>query len=143
MGRNNHSGKVHKSGHQQNRHHNGHQNQNQQVQVSGGQYYTSNPSRGRGQPGAKGRGRGGFLERGRGLQIRGRGRANFKPEFLLNHIHQQDRNELVKIFVKGLLESDVANEKDNGLATCRDWLEDRARNGSRKPIEYVYLKSVS
>ncbi|KAL9006502.1 MAG: hypothetical protein Q9188_000739 [Gyalolechia gomerana] len=141
MGRGNHRGRIQKSEHQQNGRHNRHQGQNQQSLGPGNQYNTSNPRGDRGRGGVIGRGRGGFNERGRGLQIRGRGRGNYKPEFLLNHIQQQDRNELVKIFVKGLLESDVANEKDNGLATCRDWLEDRARNGSRRPIEYVYLKS--
>ncbi|KAL8840353.1 MAG: hypothetical protein Q9170_001368 [Blastenia crenularia] len=89
----------------------------------------------------RGRGRGGVNDRGRGFQSRGRGRGNFKPEATVNYIQQQDHNELVKFVVTGLLESDVANEKDNGLATCRDWLEERARYGSKKPIEYVYLKS--
>ncbi|KAL9031792.1 MAG: hypothetical protein Q9196_000219 [Gyalolechia fulgens] len=135
MGRGNYRGRIQKSEHQQNGHHNRHQGLNQQALVSDSQYNTASPRGGRGQGRVQGRGRGGINERGRGLQIRGRGRGYFNPDFLLNHVQQQDRNELVKIIVEGLLESDVADEKDNGLATCRDWLEDRARNGSRRPID--------
>ncbi|KAL8951963.1 MAG: hypothetical protein Q9222_002086 [Ikaeria aurantiellina] len=98
----------------------------------------------RGQDRGQGRGRGqrgDFHARGRGFRIRGNGRGN--PNYAGNdpHTERPDRNELVKIVVSGLLESDVAYEGDNGMAKCREWLELRARNGSRKPIEYVNIKS--
>lgn len=88
-------------------------------------------------------GRGGNNDRGRGLQFRGRGRGNLKHDGNWNESSHYTPNNLVKIVVKGILESGVANEQDSGLATCRNWLEERANYGYRKPIEYVYLKSVS
>ncbi|KAL8781377.1 MAG: hypothetical protein Q9213_006032 [Squamulea squamosa] len=54
---------------------------------------------------------------------------------------QSDPHALVKIVVKGVSETDVASEGDSGLAKCREWLEERARQGSRRPMEYVYLLS--
>lgn len=95
-------------------------------------------------------GRGGYNDRGRGQRGRGRGRGNhndttIRRSDIVAQIDQQHRfqNEQVTIAVKGVLESDVANESDNGLATCREWLEEWARQGLRRPINYVCLKSVS
>ncbi|KAL8706750.1 MAG: hypothetical protein Q9201_000275 [Fulgogasparrea decipioides] len=100
-----------------------------------------NHSRGRG--GYHDRGRGGPNDRGRGVQIygRGRGRGNVNNDKSWNGSSQQDPNGLVKILVRGLLETDLLNERDSGLAACREWLEERANFGTHKPIEYVYLKS--
>ncbi|KAL8714853.1 MAG: hypothetical protein Q9220_001366 [cf. Caloplaca sp. 1 TL-2023] len=90
--------------------------------------------RGRGQ-------RGDFHDRGRGFRGRGRGRGKESYAGNKPYAEQPDPNKLVKIVVRGLLKSDVASERDNGMAKCREWLEARARNGSRKPSEYVNLKS--
>lgn len=51
-------------------------------------------------------------------------------------------NELVTIVVKGVLESAAANEGDNGLTKCREWLEEWANRG-KKPIDHVSLRYVS
>ena len=100
---------------------------------------------GRGGRGTLERGRGGrgANDRARGLRIRGRGRGNFHGDASWNAGSQGDRHTLVKIVVRGVLDTDVANEGDSGLAKCREWLEERARQGSKKPMEYVYLLSVS
>ncbi|KAL8723228.1 MAG: hypothetical protein Q9225_000418 [Loekoesia sp. 1 TL-2023] len=142
MGRGN-RGRIQKGGPQQNGHYIKQQGPNQQLlQVSGNRQRSTNSQEDNsGRGGFNNHGRGGINDRGRGLRIRGRGRGNFNPQVILNHIEREDRDELAKIVVNGLLESDVANERDNGLGTCRDWLEERARYGSKKPIEYVYLKS--
>ncbi|KAL9593974.1 MAG: hypothetical protein Q9219_007279 [cf. Caloplaca sp. 3 TL-2023] len=91
--------------------------------------------------GANEQGRGGINSRGAGLQIRGHGRRNRKAELLLKHIILHDK-DLDKIVVKGVLESTVAHDKDYGLAKCGEWLEERARLGSRKPFEIVCMKSL-
>lgn len=91
----------------------------------------------------RGRAGRGANDRGRGLRIRGRGRGNYHGDANLEGGSQSDRHALVKIVVKGVLETDVANEGDSGLSKCREWLEERARQGSKKPREYVYLQSVS
>lgn len=91
----------------------------------------------------RGRGGRGANDRGRGLRIRGRGRGNSHGDASWNADSQSDRRTLVKIVVRGVLDTDVANEGDSGLAKCREWLEERARQGSKKPMEYVYLLSVS
>ncbi|KAI4229917.1 MAG: hypothetical protein L6R36_000426 [Xanthoria steineri] len=98
---------------------------------------------GRGGRGTLERGRGGrgANDRARGLRIRGRGRGNFHGDASWNAGSQGDRHTLVKIVVRGVLDTDVANEGDSGLAKCREWLEERARQGSKKPMEYVYLLS--
>ncbi|KAL8905789.1 MAG: hypothetical protein Q9171_006541 [Xanthocarpia ochracea] len=90
-----------------------------------------------------GRGGRGASDRGRGLRIRGRGRGrgNVHGDASWNGESQSDRHALIKIVVKGVLDTDVANEGDSGLAKCREWLEERARQGSRRPMEYVYLLS--
>ena len=102
---------------------------------------------GRGGQGVIDRGRGGrgASDRGRGLRIRGRGRGrgNIHGDASWNGESQDDRHALIKIVVKGVLDTDVANEGDSGLAKCREWLEERARQGSRRPIEYICLLSVS
>lgn len=144
MGRGN-RGRIQKPRPQQNGYYIKKQSSNQQLpQVSGDRQRSANSQEGNGgRGGFNNQGRRGINDRGRGLRIRGRGRGSFNPQVILHHIEQKDCDELAKIVVNGLLESDVANERDNGLATCRDWLEERARYGSKKPIEYVYLKSVS
>ncbi|KAL8734199.1 MAG: hypothetical protein Q9166_001685 [cf. Caloplaca sp. 2 TL-2023] len=86
-------------------------------------------------------GRGRINDRGQGLRIRGRGRGAFRGDASLNGQRRSDRPEVVKIVVKGVLESDVTNERDSGLAKCREWLQEKARQGSRRPIEYVHLLS--
>ena len=133
---------------QQNGHHNRTQGSGDgTVQIS--THHQQDPTAYRGGRGGRGgnndHGRGGTNDRGRGYQIRGRGRGRgtFQADAILKHIEHQDRDELVKIVVKGLSESDVATDADMGLAACRDWIEERARFGSKKPAEYVNLKSVS
>ncbi|KAL8818236.1 MAG: hypothetical protein Q9223_003078 [Gallowayella weberi] len=73
--------------------------------------------------------------------IRGRGGGTFTGNYNGNEDGQHHRNELVKIVVKGVLETDLVNDGDSGLAKCREWLEEKARQGSKRPIEYVYLLS--
>ena len=87
--------------------------------------------------------RGGPDDRGRGLQIRGRGRGNFKHNDNSYEGHHHTPHDLVKIAVKGVLESNVNNAHDDGLSAVRKWLETRANFGYNKPINYVYLKNVS
>ncbi|KAL8873105.1 MAG: hypothetical protein Q9174_001377, partial [Haloplaca sp. 1 TL-2023] len=90
----------------------------------------------------RGRGwRGGPDDRGRGLQIRGRGRGNFKHNEDSYADHHHAPHDLVKIAVKGVLESNVNNAHDDGLSAVRKWLETRANFGYNKPIDYVYLKN--
>ncbi|KAL8996438.1 MAG: hypothetical protein Q9169_004032, partial [Polycauliona sp. 2 TL-2023] len=89
----------------------------------------------------RGRGGRGVSDRGRGSRIRGRGRGNPHGDTNWNGHSQADPQALVKIVVKGVGFTDVANEGDSGLSKCREWLEARAREGTRKPIEYVYLSS--
>ncbi|KAI4156868.1 MAG: hypothetical protein L6R39_000958 [Caloplaca ligustica] len=89
-------------------------------------------------------GRGAFSDRGRGKPGRGHGRPKFNVDMVQAQIDQQHyhhQNELATIVVKGVLDSDVANENDSGFATCRNWLEDWGRQGLKRPAEYVYLKS--
>ncbi|KAL8984230.1 MAG: hypothetical protein Q9177_004756 [Variospora cf. flavescens] len=100
----------------------------------------------RGAAGDRG-GREGYNDRAGGQRGRSRGRGNYSDtNYRIDaaaQIDQQHRfqNEQVTIAVKGVLESDVANESDNGLATCREWLEEWARQGLRRPINYICLKS--
>lgn len=98
-----------------------------------------------------GGGRGGFDQRGRGPRNRGSGRGILRGDATATQIDQQhpyhqrngQRSDLVKIVVKGVLQSDAANESDNGLAACREWLEKWANRGITRPMDYVSLKSVS
>ncbi|KAL8892002.1 MAG: hypothetical protein Q9215_001004 [Flavoplaca cf. flavocitrina] len=89
----------------------------------------------------RGRAGRGANDRGRGLRIRGRGRGNYHGDASFEGGSHNDRHALVKIVVKGVLDTDVAHEGDSGLSKCREWLEERARQGSKKPMEYVYLQS--
>ncbi|KAL8962788.1 MAG: hypothetical protein Q9183_005100, partial [Haloplaca sp. 2 TL-2023] len=90
----------------------------------------------------RGRGwRGGPDDCGRGLQIRGRGRGNFKGNDNSYESHHHTPHDLVKIAVKGVLESNVNNAHDDGLSAVRKWLETRANFGYNKPIDYVYLNN--
>ncbi|KAL8846291.1 MAG: hypothetical protein Q9221_008622 [Calogaya cf. arnoldii] len=118
-------------------------NQQADTTIRGGRGGRGVIDRGRGGRGTFDRGRGGrgVNDRGRGLRIRGRGRGNFHGDASWNGDSQSDRHALVKIVVKGVLDTDVANEGDSGLAKCREWLQERARQGSKKPVEYVYLLS--
>ncbi|KAI4206697.1 MAG: hypothetical protein LQ348_000854 [Seirophora lacunosa] len=146
MARRNNYGGIQKTGPSRNEHNTRNQNQGQilvPIANTDGLQIRGAAGDGGGRGGYNDRGRGGRGQRGRG---RGRGNHNdttIRRSDIVAQIDQQHRfqNEQVTIAVKGVLESDVANESDNGLATCREWLEEWARQGLRRPINYVCLKS--